>query len=348
MILFRAYVPAGTVKPNITITPYADIYATVTYTNGDAGTISKRAKRNEPIIIENPLEPSTAMTDQEVHIFSASQLKSVGDLSGFRPDTVKVGNAIKLQDLKVGDVTPGYENPNLKELTLGSNTLLKLLDARNCTNLEQTVDVSLCINLEEAYFENTKIKGLTLPDGGNLKHLHLPGTLTSLTLKNQPLLTDLVLASTENIESLWLENIPSSSINAYELVSRMKANSAVRLIGINETYNDPDDLVNLSKIDQFYDLLDTMKGLTAEGEDTDKAQVTGNINLPRISYADRERLMAKYPEVNINADIIICKLTFMNETVVHDTKNIYAGNTTSFPTIPEKESEIPYTYTFDH
>ncbi|MBP5467682.1 MAG: hypothetical protein J6Z11_00390, partial [Candidatus Riflebacteria bacterium] len=260
-ILFRAYVPAGTAKPDITITPYADIYATVTYTNGEAGTISRRARRNEPIIIPNPLDPATAMTDQEVHIFSASQLKSVGDLSGFRPDTVRVGNAIKLQDLKVGDASPDYVNEHLTELTLGSNTLLKSLDVRNCVNLEQTVDVSQCINLEEIYFDNTKIKGLTLPDGGNLKHLHLPNTLTSLTLKNQPLLTDLILAGTDNIESLWLENIPSSSINAYELISRMKANSAVRLIGFNDTYDSDDDTVNINKIYDLYELLDTMAGL---------------------------------------------------------------------------------------
>ena len=132
MILFRAYAPAGTPKPDITITPYADIYATVTYANGASGTVSRRAKRNEPIIIPNPFTTQEAMTDQEVHIFSASQLKSVGDLSGFMPDTVKVGSAIKLQDLKVGDADPNYVNEHLTELTLGSNTLLKSLDVRNC------------------------------------------------------------------------------------------------------------------------------------------------------------------------------------------------------------------------
>ena len=45
MILFRAYAPAGTPKPDITITPYADIYATVTYANGASGTVSRRQAR---------------------------------------------------------------------------------------------------------------------------------------------------------------------------------------------------------------------------------------------------------------------------------------------------------------
>ena len=55
-IQFRAYVDSGVEKPNITITPYADIYATVSYANGRV--VAKRAKRNEQIIIENPFDTS--------------------------------------------------------------------------------------------------------------------------------------------------------------------------------------------------------------------------------------------------------------------------------------------------
>ena len=80
-------------------------------------------------------------------------------------------------------------------MTVGGNTLLKSIDARNCINLGTGVtsapDLSQCINIEEIYFTGTKIKGIILPDGGNIKKLHLPGTLTSLTIKNQPLLADL-------------------------------------------------------------------------------------------------------------------------------------------------------------
>ena len=220
-IQFRAYVDSGQEKPNITITPYADIYATVSYANGRV--VAKRAKRNEPIIIENPFATSEKENDQETYIYSASQLKSIGDISGFHPDTVKIGNAIKLQELKVGDKDPNYQNPYLKELTVGANTLLKSIDARNCINLgtgtTASPDLSQCINIEEIYFSGTQIKGIVLPDGGNIKSLHLPNTLTSLTLRNQPMLTDLVLAGTENIEKLWLENIPSTSIHSEAMVT---------------------------------------------------------------------------------------------------------------------------------
>lgn len=217
-IQFRAYVDSGVEKPNITITPYADIYATVSYANGRV--VAKRAKRNEQIIIENPFGTAETENDQETYIYSASQLKSIGDISGFHPDTVKIGNAIKLQELKVGDKSESYSNPYLKELTVGGNTLLKSIDARNCINLGTGVtsapDLSQCINIEEIYFTGTKIKGIILPDGGNIKKLHLPGTLTSLTIKNQPLLTDLNIEGTNTTL-----NIPVTNPDTYTIVGKV-------------------------------------------------------------------------------------------------------------------------------
>lgn len=340
-IQFRAYVDAGVEKPNITITPYADIYATVSFANSAIGTKSKRAKRNEPIIIENPFGFNETETDQETYIYSASQLKSIGDISPFHPDTVKIGNAVKLQELKIGDASPDYTNPYLSELTLGSNTLLKTLDVRNCINLKQAIDISKCSNIEEIYFNGTQITGITLPDGGNIKSLHLPDTLTKLTIKNQPLLTDLQLAGTANIESLWLENIPSTSIDARALVAQMKYNSAIRIIGMDEKYN------NWEEIKAFYKLLDNMSGLDYEGLVVDKAQVTGKIWVPDIPYAEYVELSAKYPEVTINTDAIVCTIKFINEGEIWDTQNINQGFTGNIPSDPTKPETQQYYYTFN-
>lgn len=345
-IQFRAYVDSGVEKPKITITPYADIYATVSYANGRV--VAKRARRNEQIIIENPFSTAETENDQETYIYSASQLKSIGDISGFHPDTVKIGNAIKLQELKVGDKDPNYQNPYLKELTVGGNTLLKSIDARNCVNLGTGVtsapDLSQCINIEEIYFTGTKIKGIILPDGGNIKKLHLPGTLTSLTIKNQPLLADLNIEDTSLIESLWLENIPSTSIHSETMVENMKPNTAVRLIGINETYN------SYEEIKRFYDILDTKQGLTADGETTEKAQVTGTINIDTISYANKCALEARYKEIKINAKQVICTVTFINEGSIHKVENVVSGYTAANPTTPVKlppESQYYYYYVFE-
>ena len=111
---------------------------------------------------------------------------------------------------------------------------------------------------------------------------------------------------------LWLENIPSSSIHSEEMISQMKDNTEVRLIGINENYN------SYEEIKHFYDLLDTKKGVTFEGETVDKAQVTGNIYIDEISYSNYVELSARYPEVKINAKRIICTVIFKNENTIFD------------------------------
>lgn len=205
-IAFRTYIKAGQPKPDIKVIPYASIYASASFANGYP-LVSERAKvRDVEVVLKNPFKTEEIYTDQEVSIYSASQLKSVGDLSGFYLDTLDISKATRLQELKVGDASADYSNPYLKTLAVGANTLLRKIDARNCKNLGATgagttpaPNLSGCISLEEAYFTGTKITGLRLPDGGTLKKLHLPGTMLSLKLQNQPALEELVLKTISSI-----------------------------------------------------------------------------------------------------------------------------------------------------
>jgi hypothetical protein len=255
-VYFRSNILAGEVKPDIIITPYADIYATVSFGNSNQYSVQARAYRNEPTILKNPIPIHIATTDQETHIYSADQIKSLGDLSGFHPSTINIGPAIKLQELKVGDGALGYSNPYLTSLEVGANTLLKSIDARNCNNLVAGPNLSKCTNIENIYFDGTAITGITLPDGGNIKTLHLPGTIKNLTVKNHPLLTDLIIPSTQAIQTLWLENIP---VSVKTFVRDLSAGIFVRLIGINETFDTEQQLA------EFYSVLDTLHGLDADG-----------------------------------------------------------------------------------
>ena len=333
VLQFRAYDVA-----DITITPYADIYATVSYMNGAAGTISARAKRGTPVTLHNPL---TYANDQETYIYSASQMKSVGDLSPFKPDTVKAANAVKLQELKIGDASPSYTNPNLKELTLGKNILLSTLDVRNCINLTQAVDISNCSNIEHVYFDGTKITGIRLPEGGILKTLHLPDTLSNITIKNQMALTDLRIAGTENVQTLWLENIPSELIDAVDIISHMPEGAAVRLIGFSQHVGSTEELKAM------YDLLDTMAGLNAQGEDVPKAQINGSLYIDTITYANWVELSARYPDVKIVSDHIRCTVEFINDGVLYNSQIIDKGNAAERPEDPTKESTAQYYYVFE-
>ena len=332
---FRAY---G--KADITIVPYADIYAAVSYANAAGAVVSVRAKRGQSYTLPNPL-PSTA-SDQETYIYSASQLKSVGDLSPFKPDTVKAANAIKLQELKIGDASPDYVNPNLKELTLGRNILLRSLDVRNCINLARPIDISNCTNIEEIYFDNTKITGLNLPVGGIIKTLHLPNTLTNLTIRNHKSLTDLQIAGTENVQSLWLENIPEEVIDAKAIIMEMPEGAAVRLIGFKQIVNTTEE------IEALYTLLDTMSGINAQGENVEKAVISGEIQIDTITYADHVRLSKKYPDIKIKAKHIICNVVFMNEDQIVSTQNVELNHDAYVPENPTKAETISHYYVFEN
>jgi hypothetical protein len=287
-IQFRAYAGgAGAAKPSISVIPYTDIYAAVSYSNGELKTA--RAPRNLVTTIPTSFTSEDDSNEQETYIYSASQLKDIGDLSPFYAKTMKVAAATKLQKLIVGNGSADYKNENLRQLELGENTLLKILDVRNCVNLGKTdeqnatpvVDVSKCINIEDIYFTGTQIQGIQLPDGGTIKNLYLPGTMQSLVIRNQPMIENLqidtVLDTKTNtqylaLENLWLENVPFDKISAKGMLELMlnkpidligssyseefgKYQRGVCLRGINEQLETADELLELTTLlDNFFGL----------------------------------------------------------------------------------------------
>ena len=162
----------GYAKADITVTPYADIYPTIKY---GSYLVSARGRHGVPQTLVCPLDN---VNDTEIYVYSASQLASVGDLSGLKVGFADFSKATKLQSIKVGDGAPGYTNGNLTGLSVGTNPLLGSVDARNCTSLAGTVDLSGAANIEHVYLEGTGVTGVSLPNGGILKTLHLPDSVT--------------------------------------------------------------------------------------------------------------------------------------------------------------------------
>ena len=68
----------GYAKSDITVTPYADVYATVKY---GSYLVQTRAKRNKSYVMECTLDN---VNDTEIYIYFASQLADVGYLSALR------------------------------------------------------------------------------------------------------------------------------------------------------------------------------------------------------------------------------------------------------------------------
>ena len=289
----------GYAKSNVTITPYADVYASVKF---GSYLMQTRAARNQAYTIVCPLD---SVNDTEIYIYSASQLSSVGDLSGLKVGFADFSLATKLQSIKVGDNDAGYSNGNLEELHLGNNVLLRTLDVRNCVRLgtgdQKTVDVSGCKNLEYVYFDGTAVTAVALPVGGILKTLHLPATITNLTIRNQLSISDLTVPSYANVSTLWLEN---ASVDSKTILSYIPANARVRITGFTW------EVADAVAIDAIYDILDTMRGLDEYGNNMETAQVAGTIHLSAITGEDLAALQPRYPYITINADHVQSSLIY--------------------------------------
>lgn len=325
----------GYAKGNITIRPYADIYATVKY---GSYLVQQRATRGQDYTLVCPLDN---VNDTEIYVYSCSQISEIGDISPLKVGYADFSLATKLSSLKIGDSSSTYSNTNLKELYLGNNTLLKTLDVRNCPNLTMAVDVSKCSNVEEVYFDGTSISALSLPNGGNLKKLHLPNTITNLTLRNQTSLTEFVLGSYSNISTLWIENIPSGLVNPITILEQIKDNSRVRVIGFTG------EMSTASEIETLFDKFDTFRGIDEHGNNTDKAQVSGTIHVNKITSNQLKELAVRYPDVSITYDVITFKVEFYNSDVLLDTQYVEGGKNVSFTgTTPSKAADVYYTYTF--
>lgn len=330
----------GYAKSDITIEPYADIYASIKYGSYLQQT---RALRGKSYTIPCPL---SNVNDTEIYIYSASQIKSIGDLSGLKVGYAEFSLATKLQSLKLGDASDDYSNSNLTELYLGNNAMLKTLDVRNCPNLgtgeQKAIDLSGCKNIEHVYFDGTAIGSCSLPNGGVLKTLHLPETITNLTIRNQTSLTDFAMPGYANITTLRLENV-SDAVDSYAIFSAIKTGSRVRLIGIDWTVD------AIEAANALYDRLDSMRGIDENGNNTDKPQVSGKITVDTLTGAELAALQARYPDITVLYNHITSYVYFYSHdgaTLLDTQTTADGGSVTYGGSTPTRSSTAQYNYTF--
>ncbi|MBQ8306130.1 MAG: leucine-rich repeat domain-containing protein [Blautia sp.] len=325
----------GYAKADITIEPYADVYASIKY---GSYLVQERSARNTKTTLECPLDN---VNDTEIYIYSASQLADVGDLSGLMVGYADFSKAVKLQGLKIGDASTEYSNGNLTELYLGNNELLRSIDVRNCPMLSQAVDLSGCANIEHIYFDGTAITGLDLPKGGIIKTLHLPETLANLSIIGHPGITDFSLESMENLSTCRLENV--GGIDTKAIVNSLPAGCRVRIIGFDWTVANEAELSSLKRV------FDTMRGLNESGMNEDIAQLYGRIHIVTITGATLKEFRESYPDVSVFYSNITSKCYYWN---YNGTSLLYTANSTNGANVdysgstPTRPATAQYNFSF--
>ena len=325
----------GYAKDNITVQPYADVYVSVKY---GSYLVQERSARNTRTTLTCPLD---SVNDTEIYIYSASQLADVGDLSGLKVGYADFSKAAKLQRLKLGDSSAEYTNGNLTELYLGNNELLRTIDIRHCPALTQAVDLSGCGNLEHIWFDGTSVTGLELPEGGVIKTLHLPETVTSLSVIGHPGITDFSLAGTSNLTTLRLEN--TGGIDSLGLVNSIPSGCRVRLIGFEWTLSSDAELSALKAT------LDGMRGLSESGGNEDSARLDGTIHIDSISGATLKDFKDSYPDVKIIYQHITSKCYYYNydgTVLLYTATASENGNVNFSGSTPTKPSTAAENFTF--
>jgi hypothetical protein len=188
------------------------------------------------------------------------------------------------------------------------------------------------------YFDGTATTGVTLPNGGILKVLHLPSTVTNLTILNQKNLTEFVLPSYANVSTLRIENTPN--VDVISIVSAMAENGRVRWIGFDWEVDSIDDLYT------FFEKIDTCRGLDEQGNNIDKAVLSGRLRVDTITYDYLVHISQRYPNVTVESDKIGYAATFMVDGAVYNRQVFYVGEQIKAPNNPTKESTVQYNYTF--
>lgn len=267
-IALRIYTPDAemAIEPNhdFTLTSYSNVYLGVKY-KANGTLMQQRVEKNTPTLFEAPNE---TFSDTETYLYPASEISSIGDISAMYCGYLDVSKATKLTELVVG-AGGDYINTNLKELSVGANNLLKKIDIRNCPNLVDPLAISHCPSIEEIYAEGSGITAVELPSSGFLRVMHLPATLTNLTVKNQTHIEDFTLEGYSALTTLHVEN--AVNIPVEDIMLNASSLNRIRLIDVEWTAESEEALIQT--INKFKSCL----GIDANGNNTDLAVITGRV-----------------------------------------------------------------------
>lgn len=189
------------------IQTFKSMYLTVKWENSSDGSGTDIIKVNKGETKRFTHRMQTEQ-DQEVFIYAAPYLKSIGDLSILEPTTVSIAKAPKITELVC-------HSSNLVNTDVSSCINLNKLDLSDSPKLgvgivegvsaQPILNVSQCKNIEYVNCKNTAITEVKIDEkGSNIKQLLLSKSIQVITLNNCPNLTSIDLETGHNCKKISL------------------------------------------------------------------------------------------------------------------------------------------------
>lgn len=190
---------------SLTIETYYPVYYTIKWATNNIEThrIAKNTKYTFNYF-------SDVSTDREVLLYLPHTLKSIENLDSLQPASIDVSKATKLTKLEV-------HSKKLYSVNVTNNKYLRTIDFNGC-KLLGTDTISTLSILYAKYLKYLDVRGTQLtavnfsPQGGSIVDCYLPNTITSLTIRNQLLLTNLIIPSgndtPQDLTTVTIDNCP--------------------------------------------------------------------------------------------------------------------------------------------
>ena len=187
---------------SLTIETYYPVYYTVKWATNNIEThrIGKNTKKTFSYF-------SDVSTDREVLLYLPHTLKTIENLDSLKPASIDISKAIRLTNIEV-------HSEKLFSVSLSTNKYLRNINFNGCSKLgtdtTSTMSIMYAKYLKTLDVRGTKLTAVDFPNaGGSIVNCYLPETITSLTVKNQLLLRNLILQdNTVDLATVEISNCP--------------------------------------------------------------------------------------------------------------------------------------------
>ena len=365
-ITVRSY-SGGTLE----IVPYASVYVSV---KAGSTRITQRATRGQTVTIDLT---NLTLNDTETYIHSASLIQKIDGLASLHIGYGNFSPAIKLTELYIGSSEQNYENTSFGSSEAGNgidvsaNTLLEILDLRNCSSFDSALDLSNCQALKEVYTTGTQCAGVTFATGGMVEKAELNDisaliakNLTKLYYGNQDNEDTLVFESNDNLKQLIIENTD----NTY--AASVSASSDTACINALELYQLCSNIERVRFTNMYWildnntsgilDEIKTLAGFNTAGYNQSRSVLTGYVYIPTLKQSKQTDYYNAWGEdltIGYGALIDQFEVKFVDsdgETVLY-TEWVDANGTVINPKncfdnyeTPTKATDERYIYTFQN